>query len=85
MQMSAEEQVRLQAWYEKWDRIEMEQLGLTPERIAKEEGDIAWLRTLVEKEELRLAQLVQANQEMAPRNQALRLEIELLQSRGLGK
>lgn len=76
--LSAEEQAQLQSWYDKWDRIEMEQLGLTPERMAEEEGRLAELRAQVQAEETQVAELAELNCELARQNEALRAEIESL-------
>lgn len=77
-QLSIEEQSQLQAWYDKWDRIEMGQLGLTPERIAAEEAELAELQAIVEAEEARVAELAESNWRLAQQNDALRAEIEVL-------
>jgi hypothetical protein len=77
-QLSTNEQMQLQAWYAKWDRIEMKQLGLTPEQIAAEEAELADLQALVEVEEAQAAALAESNWRLAQQNDALRAEIDAL-------
>ncbi len=77
-QLSAEEEAQLQSWYDKWDLIEMEQLGLTPEQIAAEEAQLAELRVQVEAEEARVAEIAESNWQLTKQNEALRAEIESL-------
>jgi predicted RNase H-like nuclease (RuvC/YqgF family) len=76
--LSTEEQAQLQSWYDKWDRIEMEQLRLTPEQMAEEESRLAELRAQVEAEEMQVAELIKSNWELARQNEALHAEIESL-------
>ncbi len=76
--LSAAERAQLQSWYDKWDRIEMGQLGLTPEQMAAEEAQLAELHAQVEAEETRVAELIESNWELDRQNEALRAEIESL-------
>jgi hypothetical protein len=79
--LSAEEQEQLQAWYDKWDRIEMEQFGLTPEQEAAEEARLTELHAQIAAEEALLAEILTRNQTLVAQNEALRAEIRSLKER----
>lgn len=79
--LSAEEQAQLQAWYDKWNQIEMAQLGFTPEQLEIKEAQLAVQRAKVTADMEVLAEIVRLNQLLTRQNQELRTEIESLQSK----
>ncbi len=76
--LTEEEQAQLQAWYDKWDRIEMAQWGLTPEQEAEDERQLAVLHAQVAEAEASLAEVRARNRTVAAQNETLRAEIRAL-------
>ena len=76
--LSAEEEIQLQAWYDKWDQIEMEQLKLTPDQAAAEEARLVQLRAQIEDAETQVTWLIESNLKVTRQNDLLRAEIEVL-------
>ena len=76
----AEEELQLQAWYDKWDEIEMEQLKPTPDQVAAEEARLVQLRAQIKDAETQVAWLIESNLNVIRQNDLLRAEIEVLRN-----